>query len=83
FSSTSKPDGYEHVVVVHTNQRNAGLIIDDLIGEEEVVVKSLGGLIGEVPGIASAAILGDGRVSLIVDVAGLLGMVEMGLEGAF
>lgn len=80
FSSQSKPDGYEYVVVVRANQRSAGLIIDDLIGEEEVVVKSLGGVIGEVPGIASAAILGDGRVSLIVDVAGLLSMVESSLD---
>lgn len=82
FSLHSKPDGYEHVVVVRANQRSAGLIIDDLIGEEEVVVKSLGGVIGEVPGIASAAILGDGRVSLIVDVAGLLSMVESSLENS-
>lgn len=76
FAPAPATNGYEHVVVVRANQRSAGLIIDELIGEEEVVVKSLGGLIGEVPGIASAAILGDGRVSLIVDVAGLLGLVE-------
>jgi two-component system chemotaxis sensor kinase CheA len=42
-----------------------------LIGEEEVVVKSLGAFIGDIPGISSAAILGDGKVALIVDVFGL------------
>lgn len=76
FAPAPMRNAHEHVVVVRANQRSAGLVIDELIGEEEVVVKSLGGLIGEVPGIASAAILGDGRVSLIVDVAGLLNLVE-------
>ena len=76
FAPAPMINAHEHVVVVRANQRSAGLVIDELIGEEEVVVKSLGGLIGEVPGIASAAILGDGRVSLIVDVAGLLNLVE-------
>ena len=48
-----------------------GLIVDTLIGEQEVVVKSLSTVVGEVTGISSAAILGDGQVALIVDVPGL------------
>ena len=46
--------------------------MDALLGEEEVVVKSFGSLIGDIPGISSAAILGDGHVALIVDIVGLL-----------
>jgi two-component system chemotaxis sensor kinase CheA len=52
-----------------------GLIVDDLIGEEEVVVKSLSSVIGEVIGISNAAIWGDGQVALIIDVQGLIKLV--------
>ena len=60
-----------YVVVVHSGKQRIGLVVDELLGEEEVVVKSFGSLINEVPGISSAAILGDGHVALIVDVVGL------------
>jgi two-component system chemotaxis sensor kinase CheA len=63
---------FSYVVVVGSNKLRIGLVVDALVGEEEVVVKSLGRLIGEITGISSAAILGDGQVSLIVDVPGLL-----------
>lgn len=63
---------YIYAVVVHSGKQRVGLVVDTLIGEEEVVVKSLGALVGEIPGISSAAILGDGKVALIVDVPGLL-----------
>jgi two-component system chemotaxis sensor kinase CheA len=59
------------MVVVRSNKLEIGLIVDSLMGEEEVVVKLLNSIIGETPGISSAAILGDGQVALILDVAGL------------
>jgi two-component system, chemotaxis family, sensor kinase CheA len=62
---------YQHIVVVGSGKMNMGLVVDSLLGQEEVVVKSLGPLVGEVTGIASAAILGDGHVILIVDVQDL------------
>ena len=62
---------YHHIVVVGTGKTQMGLIVDTLLGQEEVVVKSLGALVGEVYGIASAAILGDGQVILILDVQDL------------
>jgi two-component system chemotaxis sensor kinase CheA len=62
---------YHHIVVVSTGKTQMGLIVDTLLGQEEVVVKSLGALVGEVYGIASAAILGDGQVILILDVQDL------------
>lgn len=58
-------------VVVNTGALKIGLIVDKLIGEQEVVIKPLGAFFGDLPGIAGATILGDGRVALIVDVAGL------------
>lgn len=59
------------VVVVQAGSAPFGLLVDRLVGEEEIVIKSLGALIGEVPGISGASILGDGSVALIVDAASL------------
>jgi two-component system chemotaxis sensor kinase CheA len=78
-SSTNGPGKkqHEYVVVVRTGKMQAGLIVDALVGEEEVVVKSLGAIIGDVLGISSAAILGDGQVALIVDVQGLFKLMAL------
>jgi two-component system, chemotaxis family, sensor kinase CheA len=65
-------DGSRLVVAVHTTNRQVGLIVDGLVGEQEVVIKPLGHLVGGVPGVSGAAILGDGSVALIVDVPALL-----------
>jgi two-component system chemotaxis sensor kinase CheA len=68
-------DGSRLVVAVHSNSQNArqvGLIVDGLVGEQEIVIKPLGHLVGDVAGVSGAAILGDGSVALIVDVAALL-----------
>jgi two-component system chemotaxis sensor kinase CheA len=48
------------------------LMVDELIGKQEAVIKSLGETFKNIPGIAGGAILGDGRVGLILDLAGLL-----------
>lgn len=74
FTSSKKDLGYRYVVVVGMGKQMMGLAVDRLLGQEEVVVKSLGSIIGEVNGIASAAILGDGSVILIVDVQDLFQM---------
>ena len=66
-SREEKPE-YQHVVVVGSGKQMLGLIVDKLLGQEEVVVKSLGPLVGDIFGIASAAILGDGQVILIADI---------------
>ncbi len=71
MQAKTKEAQYEHIVVVGTGSHQIGLVVDHLIGQEEVVVKSLGPLVGDVHGIASAAILGDGKVILIIDVQDL------------
>jgi two-component system, chemotaxis family, sensor kinase CheA len=58
-------------VIVQSGRQRVGLIVDSLVGEEDVVVKPLGAFIGDIPGISSAAILSEGQVALIVDVFGL------------
>ncbi len=66
-----------YVVVVRSGKTQVGLIVDKLIGEQEVVVKSLSSVIGEITGISSAAILGDGQVTLIIDVQSLFKLVTV------
>ena len=61
--------GDAYVVVIGYGETQVGLCVDALVGEQEVVIKSLGTLLGDIPGLAGATILGDGRVALIVDVA--------------
>lgn len=58
-----------YVVVAGVGDRQVGLCVDALVGEQEVVIKSVGTLLGDIPGLAGATILGDGRVALIVDIA--------------
>jgi two-component system chemotaxis sensor kinase CheA len=60
------------VVVVEDEQRQAGLVIDELVGRQQVVIKSLGRSMRNIPGISGGAIMPDGRVGLILDVGGLL-----------
>jgi two-component system chemotaxis sensor kinase CheA len=60
------------VVVVEDGERKAGLVIDELVGRQQVVIKSLGDTMRNIPGISGGAIMPDGRVGLILDVGGLL-----------
>ena len=60
------------VVIVGVGDKRIGIIVDDLLGEQEIVIKTLGKYIGEVDGISGATILGDGGVALIIDVRGLM-----------
>lgn len=55
------------LIVVEVEGRRFGLLVDDLIGKQEVVIKGLGELFKDVGGISGGAILGDGRVGLILD----------------
>lgn len=60
------------IVVVGLGDKTLGLIVDGLRGQQEVVIKSLGEMLNNLPGIAGATILGDGKVTLILDVGSLL-----------
>jgi len=60
------------VVIVGIAEQRIGLVVDKLIGEQEVVIKSLSGFVGDVPGVSGATILGDGNVALIADVNGII-----------
>lgn len=61
-----------YVVVVGVAEKRVGLVVSRLLGQQEVAIKSLGKYLANLPGIAGSTILGDGRVTLIIDPAGLL-----------
>jgi two-component system chemotaxis sensor kinase CheA len=62
------------VVLVEGLGQRSGLVVDELLGRQEVVIKSLGESLGKIPGVAGGAILGDGRVGLILDVRDVLNL---------
>lgn len=71
------PGAIEHpesgiLVIMETNDRVTALLVDELVGKQEVVVKNLGGYLSNLPGIAGGAILGDGNIALILDPASLI-----------
>jgi two-component system chemotaxis sensor kinase CheA len=78
FPEHAAPPTERTVVVIDDNDRQIALVVDELIGKQEVVIKSLGGTFGRVRGIAGGAIMGDGRVGLILDAAGLMGLLSHG-----
>jgi two-component system chemotaxis sensor kinase CheA len=60
------------VVAVRSGDGQVGMVVDRLIGEQEIVIKPLGRFIGDVPGLSGATILGDGGVALILDIPNLV-----------
>ena len=66
------------VVIVEDEERQAGLLVDELIGRQQVVIKSLGETMKDIPGISGGAIMPDGRVGLIIDVGGLVEFANNG-----
>ncbi len=68
-----KKDSDEHfVVVVHAGEAKAGIVVDNLIGQQEIVIKTLGNLFAGLKLFGGATVLGDGRVALILDVATMI-----------
>ncbi|MFL1705933.1 chemotaxis protein CheW [Campylobacter sp. MOP7] len=71
-------DGGEqtYVVIIGVAEAKLGIIVDSLVGQEEIVIKSMGDYLQNIPGIAGATIRGDGRVTLIIDVAAMMEMAK-------
>jgi two-component system chemotaxis sensor kinase CheA len=72
FQASNTPENKIYVVVLGVGARRIGVAVDRLLGEQEIVIKSLGSYLGQVRGLSGAAILGDGQLALIVDVRGLV-----------
>jgi two-component system chemotaxis sensor kinase CheA len=71
-SAEEKPESEGHVVVVSVGTQRVGFVVDQLVGQEEVVIKPLGKMLQGTPGMSGATITGDGRIALILDVPSLL-----------
>ncbi len=71
-SSGSARQQFAHVVIVTVGTRRVGFVVDQLIGQEEVVIKPLGKMLQGTPGMAGATITGDGTIALILDIPSLL-----------
>lgn len=68
----SESEDFCYVVVVGAADKRMGLVVTRLVGQQEVAIKSLGNYLANIPGIAGSTILGDGRVTLIVDPVGMI-----------
>ncbi len=72
FAAGEPPSARESVVVVRHDLTRAGIVVDDLHGQSQAVIKPLGELFQGVAGLCGSTILGDGQVAFVIDVAGLL-----------
>jgi two-component system chemotaxis sensor kinase CheA len=70
------------VVVIEDDGRFVAVLVDQLVGKQEVVIKSLGPAFAGLRGVAGGAILGDGRIGLILDAGGVIGLAEHGTAQA-
>jgi len=66
------------LVVIESNRRRCVLMVDEILGRQQAVIKALGPPFGQLPGVGGAAILGDGRIGLILNAAGILRLTRKG-----
>jgi two-component system chemotaxis sensor kinase CheA len=76
FQSAVRHPPSDWVVIARAGGQEVGLVVDALLGQEEIVIKSLGGFLGNLRGLAGCTLLGDGRIALIVDLAHLVRPAE-------
>lgn len=76
FNESGGASKYQNIVIVQYAGHKIGLVVDELFGEVQTVIKSLGRIYREVKGISGATILGNGRVALILDVPRLVQSIE-------
>ncbi len=73
YSFSGDQPALEQMVIVRMKKDFLGIVVDQVIGDHQTVIKSLGWVYRNAPGLSGATILGDGRVALILDVAGIYG----------
>jgi len=72
WQTNSNSREHEYVVVVGSGEKRGGLVVDRLIGQQEIVIKALDDYLGDLPGISGGTVLGDGNISMIVDISSIL-----------
>lgn len=68
----------EYIVVVENGEKRSGIVVERLVGQQEIVIKGMDDYLGELPGISGGTVLGDGRISLILDIASLISTKKIG-----
>jgi len=76
FATGTKPDTYQKIVVVGTGSERVGLVVDQIVGNHQTVIKAMSPLHRNVAAFAGATILGDGSVALILDIAQLIALSQ-------
>lgn len=71
-----KDDNYQFIVVVGIAEKRYGIKVDSLVGQKEIVIKSLGKYLSNINGIAGSTIMGDGKVVMIVDIAEIISKLK-------
>ena len=72
----SEKRDWHYIVIVGIAEKRFGLKVDKLLGQEEIVIKSLGKYLGNIKGIAGSTIMGDGTVVMIADIADIVTQIE-------
>jgi two-component system chemotaxis sensor kinase CheA len=72
FELESSPNARENLIVIGYGDKQAGIVVDRLLGEAQTVIKPLGKLFQDITGIAGSTILGNGRVAFVLDVASMV-----------
>jgi two-component system chemotaxis sensor kinase CheA len=75
-AETRKVDSREIVVVVLHQERRAGLVVDEIFGESQTVIKPLGPLLRGMPGVTGTAVMGSGAVAMVLDAGAMFRELE-------
>ncbi|GJQ63612.1 MAG: chemotaxis protein A [Melioribacteraceae bacterium] len=75
-SSNGKEKEKQYIVIVKIGEKTFGIKVDELIGQQEVVIKSLGNYLGDIKGVAGSTIMGDGTVVMILDLSEIISKLE-------
>lgn len=70
--AATDPDGPEHIVIVQQDDERAGIVVDEIVGTRQTLIKSLGNAVKGAPGVSGGTIMGDGGVALILDIPAIL-----------
>ena len=74
------PDRHQKIIIISTGETRVGLVVDQIIGNHQTVIKSLSKLHSDVTMFSGATILGDGTAALILDVAQLVALAQSKVE---
>jgi two-component system chemotaxis sensor kinase CheA len=68
----------EYIVIVGSGEKRSGIVVERLLGQQEIVIKAMQDYLGELPGISGGTVLGDGKISLVLDIASITGKLARG-----